>query len=75
MCVAFPGKIIKIEDQIATVDFDGVQKKISLFLAPDCQQDDYVLIHAGFAIQKVDADSAKNTLNRQKKYLSHEKKS
>lgn len=58
MCLAFPGKIISIKDQQATADFDGVQKDISIALVPDIQKGDYVIVHAGFAIQQLTKEDA-----------------
>ena len=56
MCLAIPGKIIKINQQRATVDFDGIEKEINLSLV-DVSEGDYVMVHAGFAIEKVDKES------------------
>lgn len=54
MCLAFPGKIIKIIDnQHALVDFDGLKKVTNIALVEDARIGDYVTVHAGFAIQKM----------------------
>jgi hydrogenase expression/formation protein HypC len=58
MCLAFPGKIIKIKDQQATADFDGVQKDVNIGLVPDIKTGDYVIVHAGFAIQQLTKEDA-----------------
>lgn len=58
MCLAYPGKIKKIENQQATVDFDGVQKKVNISLVPDAVKGDYVIVHAGFAIEKLSNEDA-----------------
>jgi hydrogenase expression/formation protein HypC len=63
MCLSIPGKIIKIENNIAEVDIGGFLRDISLDLCPDVSLGDYVLIHAGFAIQKIDESEAIETLN------------
>ncbi len=63
MCLAVPGKILSMSaDARATVDMLGAQREISLRLTPDAQVDDYVLVHAGFAIQVIDAQEAAETL-------------
>jgi hydrogenase expression/formation protein HypC len=67
MCLAVPGKLIAIEgDQPLTrtgkVDFSGVQKEVSLAYVPECEIGDYVLVHVGFAIERVDEKEAANIL-------------
>jgi hydrogenase expression/formation protein HypC len=63
MCLGIPGRIIEIEKNVAKVDVGGVSRNISLDLCPDVSVGEYVLIHAGFAIQKVDEEEAKETLD------------
>ncbi len=63
MCLAIPSKITKIENNMATIDVDGVQREASLMLLADAQVGDYVIVHAGFAIQKLDEAAALDTLN------------
>jgi hydrogenase expression/formation protein HypC len=54
MCLAIPSKIISIDDIMATVDVQGARRDVSLMLMPEeVATGDYVLVHAGFAIQKV----------------------
>jgi hydrogenase expression/formation protein HypC len=53
MCLAFPGKIVEIRNQQATADFDGIRKEINISLVPDADPGDYIIVHAGFAIQKL----------------------
>ena len=63
MCLAVPSKIIKIQDLNATVEVYGAQRSVSLLLMPDdAKIGDFVLVHAGFAIQKVDEDAAEEAL-------------
>lgn len=57
MCLAFSGKIKKISGQNAVVDFDGIEKEINISLIADAKKGDYVMVHAGFAIEKVDKNS------------------
>jgi hydrogenase expression/formation protein HypC len=63
MCLAIPAKIIKIEDNVATIDVDGVQREASLLLLEDAMVGEYVIVHAGFAIQRIDEAAAMETLN------------
>ena len=65
MCLAIPSMIVKIEDEMATIDVDGVKRKASLLLVEDAQVGDYVIVHAGFAIRKIDEEAAQESL----KYL------
>jgi hydrogenase expression/formation protein HypC len=62
MCLSVPGKIIRIKKNMARVDVGGTLRDISLDLCPEVSIGEYVLIHAGFAIQKVDEEEAKETL-------------
>jgi hydrogenase expression/formation protein HypC len=62
MCLAIPSKITKIENEMAVIDVDGVQRQASLLLLSDVQVGDYVIVHAGFAIQKIDQVAAQETL-------------
>ena len=63
MCVAIPSKIISIEDLLATVEVYGAQRQLNLMLLPEeAEIGDYVLVHAGFAIQKVDVEAGKESL-------------
>lgn len=64
MCLAVPGKVVEIaEDGRATVDMLGVTREASLRLVPTAQVGDYVLVHAGFGIQIVDPDEARETID------------
>ncbi len=63
MCLGIPGKVIEIQKNVAKVDVGGVSRDISLDLCPDVSVGEYVLIHTGFAIQKVDEEEAKETLD------------
>ncbi len=66
MCLAVPGKIISIEERdetrMAKVDVGGVVKDVCLAYLPEIQVGDYTIVHVGFAIQKLDEESAKETL-------------
>jgi len=63
MCLAIPSRIIKIENNMATIDVEGVQREASLLLLEDARVGDYVIVHAGFAIQRLDEAAARETLD------------
>lgn len=64
MCLAIPGKIQNIDkDNIAQVDFDGLVQKVSLDLVKNAQIGNFVLVHAGYAIEILDIKQAQKTLN------------
>ena len=72
VCLAIPGKIIKIDDKddSATVDYgDGTKRMINISLV-DVKIGDYVLVHAGFAIEKLDEVEAQKTLDFFREMLS-----
>ena len=62
MCLAIPAKIVNVEDGMGTVDMAGVQKKVSLILLEDAQVGDYIIVHAGFGIHKIDEEVAMESL-------------
>ena len=62
MCLAVPGKITSLKDSNAEVDFNGVKRQVSLDLVPSAKKNDYVLVHAGFAIQVLAPEVAAETL-------------
>lgn len=62
MCLAIPGIIVKINDLKAIIEVSDVRREIFIHLVPDVKVGDYVLVHAGCAIQTVDRDEALRTL-------------
>ena len=67
MCLAVPGKVISIDDsntelKMAKVDFGGVKKEVCVQWLVDLKIGDYVLVHVGFAINKVDEKDALETI-------------
>ncbi len=66
MCLAVPGKVMDVRDdrgtRMATVNFDGIEKEICLAYLPDIAVGEYVIVHVGFAISRLDEDSAMETL-------------
>ncbi|MGI0487412.1 HypC/HybG/HupF family hydrogenase formation chaperone [Pantanalinema rosaneae CENA516] len=74
MCLAVPGKIVSIVDQIDSdsdatlwrtgkVSFGGILKEVSLAYVPEAQIGDYVIVHVGFALSIVDQQEAEQTLH------------
>jgi hydrogenase expression/formation protein HypC len=63
MCLAVPAEVVEIHDgEMATVDADGARAKVSVQLVDDVSVGDFVLVHAGFAIEKVDQEEAERTM-------------
>jgi len=62
MCLAVPAKITKVFKTVADVDMSGVKRQIDVRLVGKVKPGDYVLVHAGFAIEKINAKEAKETL-------------
>jgi hydrogenase expression/formation protein HypC len=66
MCLALPGQILRIEEEdgvpMAEVNFGGVEKRVCLQYLPDAIVGEYVVVHVGFAIQRLDEASALATL-------------
>ncbi|MDP2911848.1 MAG: HypC/HybG/HupF family hydrogenase formation chaperone [Candidatus Omnitrophota bacterium] len=62
MCLAIPMKILKIEGDKAIVSSSGVQRNIGISFMKNVKPGDYVIVHAGFAIEKLDTVKAEETL-------------
>ena len=62
MCLSIPGKVISIENNIARVSVGGAEYNASLQLIEDVNPGDYILLHTGFAIQKISEEDAKETM-------------
>ena len=62
MCLAIPMKILKIEGDKAIVSSSGVQRSIGISFMKNVKPGDYVIVHAGFAIEKLDPAKAEETL-------------
>lgn len=69
MCLAIPGKIVKIAAQldeifrVAEVDFEGVKREVNLSMVPEAKEGDFVMVHTGLAISIVDPEEAKKTFD------------
>lgn len=69
MCLAIPAKIVELEEGgLATVDILGVTRSISVDLTPQAAVGDFVLVHAGFAIEVVDEQFAQETIDLIKQF-------
>lgn len=69
MCLAIPGKIVAITNQLdetfrtAKVSFSGINKEVNLCMVPEANVGDYVMVHVGVAISKVDEEEATKVFN------------
>lgn len=61
MCLAIPGVILNLQNETAEVDFSGIRRNVRMDLVPEAVKGDFVLVHAGFAIQKLDREEAEET--------------
>ena len=62
MCLAVPAKVVSITGQIAQVELGGLTRQANIILVPGLQLGDFVLLHAGFAIQTLDEADARETM-------------
>lgn len=66
MCLGVPGQVLDVRDEhgipMATVDFGGVTKTVCLAYVPEAVVGDYTIVHAGFAIARLDEESAQESL-------------
>lgn len=75
MCLAVPGKIIDMEGDVARVDFEGVVREANISLLPGVKPGDYVIVHAGYAMERYDREDARETLRLIKEMLDAEPES
>ncbi|MBA7526830.1 Hydrogenase maturation factor HypC [subsurface metagenome] len=71
MCLAIIGRIEEIEGDMATAEIMAVRRKISIVLVPEIKVGEYVMIHAGFAINPIDEEAAKETEEILKEVLKY----
>jgi hydrogenase expression/formation protein HypC len=72
MCLAIPAKVLNVKGSTATVDFgDGTHRRVNVSLV-DASVDEYVIVHAGFAIEVLDKEEAEKTLALWRELLSQE---
>ena len=62
MCLAIPARLSQVEGDRGLVELAGVVREVSLMLLPDAQVGDYLIVHAGYAIQKLDEEEAQETI-------------
>lgn len=72
MCLGIPGRVTKVWEDMAEVDFGGVKRQVNTMLCPDVREGDYVLVHVGFAITKLEEQEALETLRLLEQYLGAE---
>ena len=70
MCLAIPAKVLNIKDDSADVESFGVIKTVNISLVPDVKIGNYVIVHAGFAIQIIDENEAEITQGYWKQYFN-----
>ena len=71
MCLAIPGKVVSIDGKIADVDYGGVMRKVNLSMV-EVEVGEWVIVHAGFAIQTMDEEAARETLKLWEEFLAQE---
>ncbi|MDR2866624.1 MAG: HypC/HybG/HupF family hydrogenase formation chaperone [Methanomassiliicoccaceae archaeon] len=71
MCLALPGRIVSINDDTADVDFGGVIKKANITMV-ETKIGDWVVVHAGFAIEIMDEEEAHRTIDLWNEVLAHD---
>ena len=62
MCLAIPAQVVQIDGDQGIIDMGGVRKEISLALVDDVAVGDYVIVHVGYALNKLDPEEAQRTL-------------
>ena len=72
MCLAIPLKIVKVTGETASVEIEGVRRQVSVVLVPDIKVGEYAIVHAGFAIGKLDEKEALENLQMIREMLSFE---
>ena len=70
MCLAVPMRVVTIDGEMAICEIDGVRREASLLMVDGIAVDDYVLIHAGFAIERLDEAEAEETLRLMRAVLA-----
>ena len=72
MCLAVPLKLIKINDDIGTIESGGIRRKVNLSLVENAKPGDFVVVHAGFAITIMDQEEGEKTLELIRGWLEQE---
>ena len=72
MCLAIPGKVLSLDGNKGVVEIGNMKREVFMHLVPDAVVDEYVLVHAGCAIQLIDEEEAKITLDILKELAQNE---
>ena len=72
MCLAVPGKVLSLEENKGIVEIGNLKREVFMHLVPDAVVNEYVLVHAGCAIQKIDEKEAKITMDILKELMENE---
>lgn len=72
MCLAVPAKITNIDGYLATCETEGVSSEIGIHLVPGCSVGDWVLVHAGYAIQVINEQAAEETMDMLRQLAEYE---
>ena len=67
MCIAVPMKVLKVNGDFGDAELGGIIKEVSIILIDNVKVGDYILVHAGYAIQKIDENEALETISFLKK--------
>ena len=70
VCLAIPAQVVSIDGNTATVDFGGVKRSVSIALLEKIEPGDYVIVHTGYAIQKMDQKEAEESLELWREVLA-----
>ncbi len=62
MCLAIPGRVVRVEGMVALVDYGGVRREARIDFVPDVKVGEYVVVHTGFAIEKLDEEEARRSI-------------
>lgn len=73
MCLAIPARIIKINKNVAEIESLGVKKEVDISLTPEAKVGNFVIVHAGFAIQIMNVEDAQVTLEYWEQYFNEGK--
>lgn len=72
MCLAVPGKVVKIEGNKATTDFGGARREVNISMLEDVKLGEYVIVHVGYAIQKLSEEEALESIKIWEEILGEE---
>lgn len=62
MCLGVPARVLRVRGEVAEVDFGGIVKEVSSLLVPNIKEGEYVIVHAGAIISKIDEKEAENLI-------------